>query len=178
VANLKLNASEKVNNGMAWASFIFAVLGGLTATGTFAGKFVGKIVHGLPIWIILPVALAVLWFIFSDLKDDGVPDRLRTIYMTIFWPSWLLGAQGKLAKYVNGWIYHMNGWIDKKVGPWISDHPSHTGTHALMTALSLTFIVLAVLQAHRYYSKNKGAGTTTAVTAGGGTPVIANRKRR
>lgn len=176
--NLKVSASEKVANGQAWFSCLLALTGGFTATGTFVGKFIGHTIHGLPLWINLPVAAWTAYMFFADLLDDGVPDRLRTIYIAIFWPSWLLGAQGKGSHYVNGWISDLNHKIDKNVGPWVADNPSRHSTAILMTTISLVCIVLALYHAHRYYSKNHGAASTVSPAVGGGVPVIGNRKQR
>jgi hypothetical protein len=177
--NLKISASEKVSNGLAWLAFLLGLVGSFAATGTFVGKFVGKLIGGLPLYLNLPVALVAGVMVLFDLLDDGVPDRLRTIYIVVFWPSWVLGAQGKGAYYVNGWISDWNTKVDKSVGPWVSDHPHSHTTSILMGTIALAFIGVALYTAHRYYRKNKGAGTaTTAVSVGGGTPLIGNRKQR
>lgn len=186
MATLRFKKPEIVGDGVAWLALLSCVLGAFAATGTFIGTFIGKTVHHLPIWIVVPAALIGIARVLYDLLDDGIPNRLSTIYIATLWPSWLLGAQGKGSKYVNGWIHDLNGKIDDKVGPWVSDNPNHTSTHALMTVFAITFIGFGLYSAHRYYSgqranraANRTAGaTTTSTSTGTNTPIIASRKRR
>jgi hypothetical protein len=184
VANLRIKTPAIVSDLTAWLAFLSGALGSFAATGTFIGAAIGKIASNLPIYIIVPAAGLGFLKVLYDLIDDGVPNRLSTIYITILWPSVLLGAQGKGAHNINGWIKDMNTNLDDKVGPWVSDNPNHTTTHTMMTIIALMFLGCSLYSAHRYYRGNKavrgaGAGRTTAgTTSAAGAAIIANRKGR
>lgn len=183
MANLRIKKPEIVGDLVAWLALVTGILGAFAATGTFIGTTIGKAVHHLPIWIVVPAAFVGALRVIYDVIDDGVPNHLTTIYIAILWPSWLLGAQGKGSKIVNGWIHDMNDKIDDKVGPWVSDNPNHMTTHALMAVIAITALGVSLYSAHRYYSgqrANRAAARTVtapAATTTTSTPTI-NRKKR
>lgn len=181
---LRINKSETVSDGTAWLALIFTLVGSFAATGTFVGGMIGGSAHHLPIYIVLPVAVVTGGMFFYDIVDDGIPNRIRTFAIAALWPSFLLGAQGKGAKNVNGWIHDMNNNLDDKVGPWVSDNPDHTTTHILMATIALSCLGFGLYTAFRYF-RGQRAGRRAAATAtstGTNTPIIAaggnNRKKR
>jgi hypothetical protein len=177
---LRIRKSDTVSDGTTWLALLFVLIGSFTATGTFVGRWIGGLAHHLPLWIVIPVAVVSAGKFFYDLIDDGIPNKIATFVIATLWPSFLLGAQGKGAKFINGWITDMNNWIDGKVGPWVSDNPTHTSTHTLMTTISLTCLGFGLYTAFRYFGgrhAKRGAAATT--TASGNTrtaPIVVGRK--
>lgn len=165
------NAKSKVSNGLASASWLFALIGGFAATSTFIGTVINKVLIG-PWWIPIVVGVIGFGYVLGDLLEDGVPDRLRTIYITILWPSTWLSIDGKIGKYLNGWIGDMNDFFDKYVKEWVTDDKMAKGT--LMTGIAAIFITFSLLWAHRYYKINKAGSTPAASTTA---PAVAARGR-
>lgn len=180
MVSLRIKTPEVVTDLTAWLAFLAGILGSFAATGTFIGDTIGGLSSHIPIYFAVPAALLGLYSVLRDLTDDGIPNRLRTIYITILWPSVLLGVQGKGAKDINGWIKDMNTSLDDKVGPWVSDNPTHTTTHTMMTILAIMFISFSLYEAHRYFSaKRANRATAAPVATSSATPTIsATRKKR
>jgi hypothetical protein len=163
---------EKLSDGLAWLAFLLAVIGGFAATSSFIGDLFVAGVHIGPWW--LPLALGVVGFLFiiGDLIEDGVPDRLRTVYITILWPSTWLAIEGKFGKLLNSWIVSMNKMLDSKLAVWVSDNPKAQGT--IMTGVAAVAISFAVVWAHRYAKKKNATNAGTPVA----TRPVATRRGR
>ena len=182
MATLRIKAFDVVSDLLIWVAFAAGVLGAFALSATKMGAGVGHIFGVFPAWVVLPLALLGLAMVIFDIKDDGIPNRLRTMYITVLWPSALLGVEGPLAGFANGWIHRFNDWIFSKIGPAIDDNPGRTGTATIMATIAITCVVFALYTGHRYYaSHRRGGKTTTAPVAATsvGTPTItAARKKR
>jgi hypothetical protein len=179
VATLRIKAFDVVSDLLIWVAFLAGIIGAFALSATKMGAGIGHIFGILPAWVVLPATLIGLAMVIYDLKDDGIPNRLRTMYIAVLWPSALLGVDGPLAGFANGWIHDMDDWIFNKIGPAIDDNPKHTGTATIMATIAVTCIAFALYTAHRYYASHRRGGTTTTPTVATGTPTIsANRKKR
>jgi len=165
---LRLPGRDKVSDLLAWLAFLMAVAGGFAATGSWLGTLVGKIVNIGPWWLPLALGVGGLAYILFDLFEDGVPDRLRTIYIMILWPSTWASIEGKLGNFLAGWIHDGNTYMDKQLGPWVADHPQ--GKNTIMTGIAVAAITFALIWGHRYASAKKAARNTAGTATATPTP--------
>lgn len=166
---------ETVKDGIAWLAFIAAVVGGMAATASWVGDLVAKVIHIGP-WY-LPWIVVVIFFllVLHDLIEDGLPDRLRTIYFVVLWPSALLSIEGKSGSKLNDWIDRFNEWLDKYIAEWITSGDV-TKKDAALTGIAAIFISFALYWGHQYARGVKRAkedlatagSTTTTTTSGRG----------
>lgn len=168
------NAREKVSNGLAMSAWFFALIGGLAATSMWIGQRIVDVIQIGPWWI--PFVLGVLgfWRVLKDLAEDGIPDKLLTIYITIMWPSTWLAIDGKAGKYLNTWLVDLNNLLDKYAKEWFTDN--NTAKGAFMTGIALIFVTSALFMAHSYAKKNRGTTTSTS-TSTSTAPAVSTRGR-
>jgi hypothetical protein len=175
----KTSARDKVSNGLAWAAELAAAVGGICATGTFIGDWVGEPLSWLPpdwtLWVTVGLTMGILVFVGLDLLDDGVPDRLRTIYLTLVWPSIVMSLEGDAGSWFDTGIKAVNGWLDKNAAGLFVDDPGKTTGTVVLTGFAIMFWVFALVWGHRYHAKNRGAGRSASNVS---TPVVTNTKRR
>jgi hypothetical protein len=184
VANLRIKAFDVVSDLLIWVAFLCGIIGAFAMAATPIGARIGDAFGILPAYFLLPAALLGLAMVLFDIKDDGIPNRLRTMYIAVLWPSALLGVDGPLAGFANGWIHGLSNKIYDKVAPAISDSPTHSKSTTIMATIAVTGIVFALYTAHRYYASHRGhrptpaAAATTGTGTSNGTANVPNRKRR
>jgi hypothetical protein len=171
------NAKTKVSNGLAVSSWLLALVAGFAASATFLADWVDKILGIAPdSWWFFPIAVGTVGFCFvlGDLLEEGIPDKLSTIYITILWPSTWVSIDGGIGRFLNGWIGDMNGYLDKHFRDLVTDDPMAKGT--FFTGVFVIFATFSLFWAHKYARKNKTTADTTSTTSS--TPLRAGGRRR
>ena len=144
---LRLKAQEGTWHGLAWAAFVLAIIGGVTATASWVGALVAAVV-GIFWWWMPFVLVTVLGLVVvGDVIVDGIPNR-TAIYGVMVWPSCVVAVQGRLGETVRGWVTDLNRWLDAEIAEWITDVPR--GSAALLTGISVAAIAFAVVYTRRY----------------------------
>jgi hypothetical protein len=144
---------------MATATFLLAITGGIAATDSWIGHFIGWVIGLLWWWTPYAVFLAGSVVIVGDCAREGVAERLA-IYLSLVVPSagMAMPHDGKLYHHLASWIGDIDHWLDKNLGAWIGGG----GKHAVLTLVSVAAIVMAVLYCERYAKKNGDAKITAA----------------
>jgi predicted PurR-regulated permease PerM len=184
VPSLRIRTGEAVSDLLVWVAFVAGIFGAFALAGTSLGEHIGKLVGNLPGIIVLAGAALGLWKLIYDLKDDGVPNQLGTMYVAVIWPTWLLGAEGDLAGWASDGIRVVNTWMYNKGGHLVSDDPKGAGYQSILFIFAAVLISFALYTAHRYFSEKRAARANTATTTAVATPtasttrVTAGRKKR
>lgn len=143
---------EKASDLMAWLAFLAAALGGIAASATWVGDWIAGIIGILPDWGCWVVFVGLSAMIVRDLLDNGVPNKLATVYFTIIWPSSTMPLDGRIGDWLAGRIDWVNRWIETTMAEWLTD--SRVGQASILTMATFTFIALALFWTH----SGKGSG--------------------
>lgn len=95
------NWKDKAIKGLAWASFVLAVIAGAALTDTFIGGTVAGGIGWLPNWVAILLLIAGAVAAAVDLFVDGVPNR-TAIGIAIALPSVARAVPGRLSDQVTG----------------------------------------------------------------------------
>jgi hypothetical protein len=155
----------KVNNkfvilGLAWLSWIAALIGGWGLNGTWGGSFIAGVLGFLPDPV-APIILFLggLWMLL-DAFLDFEPNR-PAVWLAIFLPSVGQAVNGSWGRQFHQWGAELNS----KMTSWMGEA---LGTSSLF-ALAAIFIGAALILARRVVKKNRAAKDQ----ARGGAPAMA-----
>ena len=141
---------QKGVTGLAWASLVFAVVGGALAAGMWIGDTVVFVLNASPIeWLPELLLFAALVALILDLILDGVPNWLA-IVCAILLPSVARATFGKFGATVgdfSGWVLSL---LDDVLVQWVGTNSS--------TGLAWASIIAALLMARRVIKKSAGMG--------------------
>jgi hypothetical protein len=140
---------QKGIKGLAWCSFVIAVVGGTLGAETFLGRIVQGFLQLWPWKWIPPVLLAgAIVALAVDIFIDLLPNS-AAIWSALLLPSIAASVSGKLGDKVSEgcrWLLdQIDGWLQE----WITD--SSTG-------LAIACIAAALIMARRVMKKSKAAG--------------------
>lgn len=157
MANIKAQVRKRTMPIMAWVSFGSGGCGGMLATGMWIGEAVHAVLSPIP-WPWLPAVatLGLLVVIVRDFLIDGEPNKIA-VYGAIALPSLAASATGKLGDSIHTWTSVILDWVNSWGPQWL-------GTSSA-TALTLAFIVTAILLAQRAVKKGKGGKATATAEA-------------
>ncbi len=140
---------QKGIKGLAWTSFVFAVVGGTLAPEMFLGKLIQGFLGLWPWQWIPPVLLAAtIVAVGVDIFIDLIPNQMA-IWSALTMPTIAASVNGKLGDTVSHWCNLLLGLIDGWLHAWITD--SSTG-------LAIACIAAALIMARRVVKKSKAAG--------------------
>jgi hypothetical protein len=140
---------QKGIKGLAWASFVIAVVGGTLAPQMFLGKLIQGFL-GLWPWPWIPPVLlaATIVAVGIDIFIDLTPNQ-AAIWSALTMPTIAASVKGKLGDTVSGWCQALLDEIDGWLHTWITD--SSTG-------LAIACIAASLIMARRVVKKSKAAG--------------------
>lgn len=139
---------QKGVSGLAWASFVIAVVGGALAAGMWIGDVIETVLKAIPIgWVPEVLLFAALVTIGLDLFLDGVPNWMA-IVGAILTPSIATATFGKLGDKVGEWSAALLGWLGGPMEEWV-------GTDSA-TGLAIAAIIGSLLMARRVVRKSAG----------------------
>jgi hypothetical protein len=140
---------QKGIKGLAWTSFVIAVVGGTLAPQMFLGKAIQGFL-GLWPWPWIPPVLlaATIVAVAVDIFIDLTPNT-AAIWSALTMPTIAASVKGKLGDTVSGWCQALLDEIDGWLHAWITD--SSTG-------LAVACIAAALIMARRVVKKSKAAG--------------------
>ena len=143
-------ARQKGMKGLAWASFIIAIVGGALIADMFLGTWIEFLLELLPWnWVAPILLLAAIITVVIDLVIDMVPNYAALIAAMIM-PTVATAANGKLGDQVEKGAEAVLGWINDAMIEWL-------GT-ASTTGLAFACIIGSLLMARRVVKKSAGAG--------------------
>jgi hypothetical protein len=132
--------------GLAWTSFVIAVVGGTLAPEMFLGRFLQGFLHLIPWKWVPPVLLAVtLVAVGVDIFIDLVPNQ-TAVWSALTMPTIAASVEAKLGDQVSKWCAKLLDQIDGWLHEWITD--SGTG-------LAIVCIGAALVMARRVVKKSK-----------------------
>ena len=140
---------QKGITGLAWASFIIAVVGGTLIPETFLGRILQGFLQLWPWKWIPPVLLAAAVVALAiDIFIDLVPNT-AAVWSALTLPSIAASVTGRLGDEVSHWCGELLDAIDGWLHEWITD--SSTG-------LAIACCAAALIMARRVMKKSKAAG--------------------
>jgi hypothetical protein len=140
---------QKGIKGLAWTSFVIAVVGGTLAPEMFLGRLIQGFLGLWPWHWIPPVLLAAtIVAVAVDIFIDLTPNQ-TAIWSALTMPTIAASVKGKLGDTVSHWCNQLLDQIDGWLHTWITD--SSTG-------LAIACIAAALIMARRVVKKSKAAG--------------------
>lgn len=137
-----------VIKGLAWLSWVAALIGGWALIGTFAGSWISGIIGFFPDWV-APVALVLggIWMALDGILD-AEPNR-PAVWLAILLPSVGQGVNGSWGRQFHQWGADMNASMTAHMGEAL-------GTGSLVATAAI-FVGAALILARRVVKKNKAA---------------------
>lgn len=137
---------EKGRKGLAWISFIFAIVGGAAIAATFIGDWIRSLLGMLPGWVAALAIAAAVASMLIDIFLDGEPNQIA-LYSALTLPTLARATSGKLS----GNVTHVSGQVAGGVNSGLSSWLGVSST--LATAVICT--VIALLMARRVIRKGR-----------------------
>lgn len=142
-------AKDKGMKGLAWASFIIAIVGGALIAEMFIGNWIEFLLELSPWdWVAPILLLAAVITVVIDLAIDWVPNYAALIAAMVM-PTVATSADGKLGDQIEAGAEAVLGWINSTMIEWL-------GTTST-TGLALACIIGSLLMARRVISKQAAA---------------------